>query len=91
MQSVDVIYADQSEIKIKNPKLQIVSRNNPGFLTESPQDKLLISNNEARHRNDPSINLSSNFGLTFDNEATYSRPDLNLRSPVNEIKIKKSR
>jgi len=89
LQSVDVIYADQSEIKIKNPKLQIVSRNNPGFLTESPQDKLLISNNEARHRNDPSINLSSNFGLTFDNEATYSRPDLNLRSPVNEIKIKK--
>ena len=89
LQSVDLIYADQSEIKIKNPKLQIVGRNDTSFLTESPQDKLLISNSETRHRNDPSINLSSNFGLTLDNEATYSRPDLNLRSPVNEIKIKK--
>ncbi len=89
LQSVDLIYADQSEIKIKNPKLQIVDLNDTSFLTESPQDKLLISNSETRLRNDPSINLSSNFGLTLDNEATYSRPDLNLRSPVNEIKIKK--
>ena len=88
-QSADLIYADQSEIKIKNPDLQIVGRSDTNFLKGNSQDKLFISNNEARHTNDPLINFSINSGLALDNEATYSRPDLNLRSPINEIKIKK--
>ncbi len=88
-QTVDLIYADQSEIKIENPNLQIVARNGTNFLAKSSQDKLFISNNKAGDTNEPSINFSSNFGLTLDNEANYSRPGIDLRSPVNEIKIKK--
>ena len=88
-QSEDLIYADQAELKISNPNLKIVGRTGTEFLTRSSQDKLLISNNEARYKSDPSINFSSNFGLTLDNEATYSRPNLYLKSPINEIEIKK--
>ncbi len=89
LRSVNLIYVDQSEIKIKNPKLKIVGRNGAGFLTGSLQDRLLISNNKARHTNDPSVNIPIKFGLTLDNEATFSRPNLNLSSPVNEIKFNK--
>ena len=86
-QSEDLIKADQSELKINSPNLQIVGRYDTDFFTRSSQDKLLISNYEARYTNDPSVNFSSNFSLTLDNEAAYSRPDLNLRSPLNEIDI----
>ena len=86
-QSEDLIKADQSELKINSPNLQIVGRNDTEFFTRSSQDKLLISNYEAKYANDPSVNFSSNFSLTLDNEAAYSRPDLNLRSPLNEIDI----
>jgi len=86
-QSEDLIKADQSELKINSPNLQIVGRYDTDFFTRSSQDKLLISNYEARHTNDPLVNFSSNFSLTLDNEAAYSRPDLNLRSPLNEIDI----
>jgi len=88
-QSEDLIYADQAELKISNPNLKIVGRTGTEFLTRSSQDKLLVSNNEARYKSDPSINFSSNFGLTLDNETTYSRPNLYLKSPINEIEIKK--
>ena len=87
--SEDLIYADQSELKINNPNLQNVGRANTDFLTGSSQDKLSILNNEARRTNDPSINFSSNFGQTLENEAIYSRPELNLRSHINEIEIEK--
>ena len=86
-QSEDLIKADQSELKINSPNLQIVGRSDTDFLTRSSQNKLIISNYEARYTNDPSVNFSSNFSLTLDNEAAYSRPDLNLRSPLNEIDI----
>lgn len=86
-QSEDLIKADQSELKINSPNLQIVGRYDTDFFTRSSQDKLLISNYEAKYTNDPSVNFSSNFSLTLDNEAAYSRPDLNLRSPLNEIDI----
>ena len=88
-QSADSIYADQSEIKIKNPDLQIVGRSDTNFLKGNSQEKLFISNNKARHTNDPLVNFSINSGLALNNEATYSRPNLNLRSPINEIKTKK--
>ena len=86
-QSEDLIKADQSELKINSPNLQIVGRYDTDFFTRSSQDKLLISNYEAKYTNDPSVNFSSDFSLTLDNEAAYSRPDLNLRSPLNEIDI----
>ena len=86
-QSEDLIKADQSKLKINSPNLQIVGRYDTNFFTRSSQDKLLISNYEARYTNDPLVNFSSNFSLTLDNEAAYSRPDLNLRSPLNEIDI----
>ena len=86
-QSEDLIKADQSELKINSPNLQIVGRYDTDFFTRSSQDKLLISNYGAKYTNDPSVNFSSNFSLTLDNEAAYSRPDLNLRSPLNEIDI----
>ena len=86
-QSEDLIKADQSELKINSPNLQIVGRYDTDFFTRSSQDKLLISNYEARYTNDPLVNFSSNFSLTLYNEAAYSRPDLNLRSPLNEIDI----
>ena len=88
-QSEDLIYADQSELKIKNPNLQIVGRTDTDFLKRRSPDKLLISNNEARSTNDTSVNFSSNFSLASINKGTYSRPDLNLRSPLNDIEIKK--
>ena len=74
-QSADLIYADQSEIKIKNPDLQIVGRSETNFLKGNSQDKLFISNNEGRHTNDPLVNFSINSGLALNNEATYSRPN----------------
>ena len=86
-QSEDLIKADQSELKINSPNLQIVGRYDTDFFTRSSQDKLLISNYEAKYTNDPSVNFSSNFSLTLDNEAAYSRPDLNLRSPLNKTEI----
>ena len=86
-QSEDLIRADQSELKINSPNLQIVGRSDTDFLTRSSQNKLLIPNYKAKYTNDPSVNFSSNFSLTLDNEAAYSRPDLNLRSPLNEIEI----
>ena len=89
MQSEDFIYADQSELKINNTNLKIVSHLGTEFLTKSPKGKLSISYNDAINTNDPSINFSSNFVLSSKIIASYSRPDLNLRSPVNEIKIKK--
>ena len=88
-QSADLIYADQSEIKIKNPDLQIVGLSDINFLQGNPQDKLFISNNDVRHTNDPLVNFSINSGLALNNEAIYSRPHLNRRSPINEIKTKK--
>ena len=66
MQSEDFIYADQSELKINNPNLKIVGLLDTEFLTKSPEDKLFISNNDARNTNDPSINFSSNFGLSLE-------------------------
>ena len=89
-QSEDLIYADQSKLKINSPNLQIVSLTDTDFLKINSQDKLLISNNVPRHSNDPAVNFSNNFDLTSVNEATYSRPDLNPRSTINEIQIKKS-
>ena len=86
-QAEDLIKADQSELKINSPNLQIVGRYDTDFFIRSSQDKLLISNYEAKYTNDPSVNFSSDFSLTLDNEAAYSRPDLNLRSPLNEIDI----
>ena len=86
-QSEDLIKADQSELKINSPNLQIVGRYDTDFFTRSSQDKLLISNYEARYTNDPLVNFSSNFSLTLDNEAAYSRPDLNLRSLLNKTEI----
>ena len=88
-QSEDLIKADQSELKINSPNLQIIGRSNKGFLTRSSQNKLLLSKYEAKYTNDPSINFSSNSNLTLENEIAYSTPDLNLRSPLNEIEIKK--
>ena len=91
-QSEDLIKADQSELKINSPNLKIVDRYDTDFFTKSSQDKLLISNYEARYTNDPAVNFSSNFSLTLDNEAAYSRPGLNLRSPLHEremIKLSK--
>ena len=86
-QSEDFIKADQSELKINSPNLKIVGRYDTDFFTRSSQDKLLISNYEAKYTNDPSVNFSSDFSLTLDNEAAYSRPDLNLRSPLNKTEI----
>jgi len=86
-QSEDLIKADQSELKINSPNLQIVGRYDTDFFTRSSQDKLLISNYEAKYTNDPSVNFSSDFSLTLDNEAAYSRPDLNLRSLLNKTEI----
>ena len=86
-QSEDLIKADQSELKINSPNLQIVGRYDTDFFTRSSQDKLLISNYEAKYTNDPSVNFSSDFSLTLDNEAAYSRPDLNLRSLLNKSEI----
>ena len=89
MQSEDFIYADQSELKINNTNLKIVSHLGTEFLTKSPKGKLSISYNDAINTNDPSINFSSNFVLSSEINAAYSRPDLNLSSPLNEIEIKK--
>lgn len=89
-QSEDLIYADQSELKISNPTVNIIGRSDIEFLTRSSQNKLVVSNNNARQTNDPLINFSRNFGLTSANEETYSRPNLYLSWPTNEIKIKKS-
>ena len=86
-QSEDLIKADQSELKISSANLQIVDRYDTDFFTRSSQDKLLISNYEARYTNDPSVNFLSNSSLILDIEASYSRPDLNLRPPLNEIEI----
>ena len=89
MKSEDFFYADQSELKINNSSLKIVGLLNTEFLTKSPEVKLSISYNDAINTYDPSINFSSNSGLSSETDATYSRPDLNLRSPLNEIEIKK--
>ena len=90
LQSEDLIYADQSELKISDPTLNIIGRSDIEFLTRSSQNKLVVSNNNAQNTNDPLINFSRNFGLTSANEDTYSRPDLYLSWPINEIEIKKS-
>ena len=87
--SLDLVYADQSEIKIKNPNLQIAVRDDESFLTKISKDKLLTSISGLRGLNDPSINFSNNITLPADTEVTYSRPDLNLKLPVNEMEIKK--
>lgn len=87
--SLDLVYADQSEIKIKNPNLQIAVRDDESFLTEISKDRLLTSISGSRGLNDPSINFSNNITLPADTEVTYSRPDLNLKLPVNEMEIKK--
>ena len=87
--SLDLVYADQSEIKIKNPNLQIAVRDDESFLTEISKDRLLTSISGSRGLNDPSINFSNNTTLPADTEVTYSRPDLNLKLPVNEMEIKK--
>ena len=89
MQSEDFIYADQSELKINNTNLKIVSHLGTDFLIKSPKVKLSISYNDVRHTNDPLVNFSINSGLALNNEAIYSRPHLNRRSPINEIKTKK--
>jgi len=86
--SLDLVYADQSEIKIKNPNLQIAVRDDESFLTEISKDRLLTSISGSRGLNDPSINFSNNITLPADTEVTYSRPDLNLKLPVNEMEIK---
>ena len=87
--SLDLVYADQSEIKIKNPNLQIAVRDDESFLTKISKDRLLTSISGSRGLNDPSINFSNNITLPADTEVTYSRPDLNLKLPVNEMEIKK--
>ncbi|NDA30057.1 MAG: hypothetical protein EBZ12_06365, partial [Alphaproteobacteria bacterium] len=87
--SLDLVYADQSEIKIKNPNLQIAVRDDESFLTEISKDRLLTSISGSRGLNDPSINFSNNITLPADTEVTYSRPDLNLKLSVNEMEIKK--
>ena len=87
--SLDLVYADQSEIKIKNPNLQIAVRDDESFLTKISKDRLLTSISGSRGLNDPSINFSNNTTLPADTEVTYSRPDLNLKLPVNEMEIKK--
>lgn len=87
--SLDLVYADQSEIKIKNPSLQIAVRDDESFLTKISKDRLLTSISGSRGLNDPSINFSNNITLPADTEVTYSRPDLNLKLPVNEMEIKK--
>jgi len=87
--SLDLVYADQSEIKIKNPNLQIAVRDDESFLTKISKDRLLTSISRSRGLNDPSINFSNNITLPADTEVTYSRPDLNLKLPVNEMEIKK--
>ena len=87
--SLDLVYADQSEIKIKNPNLRIAVRDDESFLTEISKDRLLTSISGSRGLNDPSINFSNNITLPADTEVTYSRPDLNLKLPVNEMEIKK--
>ena len=87
--SLDLVYADQSEIKIKNPNLQIAVRDDESFLTEISKDRLLTSISGSRGLNDPSINFSNNITLPADTEVTYSRPDLNLKLPVDEMEIKK--
>ena len=87
--SLDLVYADQSEIKIKNPNLQIAVRDDESFLTKISKDRLLTSISGSRGLNDPSINFSNNITLSADTEVTYSRPDLNLKLPVNEMEIKK--
>ena len=87
--SLDLVYADQSEIKIKNPNLQIAVRDDESFLTKISKDRLLISISGSRGLNDPSINFSNKITLPADTEVTYSRPDLNLKLPVNEMDIKK--
>jgi len=87
--SLDLVYADQSEIKIKNPNLQIAVRDDESFLTKISKDRLLTSISASRWLNDPSINFSNNISLPADTEVTYSRPDLNLKLPVNEMEIKK--
>ena len=87
MQSEDLINADQSELKINNTNLNISGLFNTEFLTKSPEFKLLISYDDAINTNDPSINFSSNFVVSPETDAAYSRPGLNLRSPVNEIEI----
>ena len=87
--SLDLVYADQSEIKIKNPNLQIAVRDDESFLTEISKDRLLTSISGSRGLNDPSINFSNKITLPADTEVTYSRPDLNLKLPVNEMEIKK--
>ena len=86
--SLDLVYADQSEIKIKNPNLQIAVRDDESFLTKISKDRLLTSISGSRGLNDPSINFSNNITLPADTEVTYSRPDLNLKLPVNEMEIK---
>ena len=45
-QSEDLIKADQSELKINSPNLQIIGRYDTDFFTRSSQDKLLISDND---------------------------------------------
>lgn len=87
--SLDLVYADQSEIKIKNPNLQIAVRDDESFLTKISKDRLLTSISGSRGLNDPSINFSNKITLPADTEVTYSRPDLNLKLPVNEMEIKK--
>jgi hypothetical protein len=87
--SLDLVYADQSEIKIKNPSLQIAVRDDESFLTKISKDRLFTSISGSRWLNDPSINFSNNITLPADTEVTYSRPDLNLKLPVNEMEIKK--
>ena len=87
--SLDLVYADQSEIKIKNPNLQIAVRDDESFLTKISKDRLLTSISGSRGLNDPSINFSNNITLPADTEVSYSRPDLNLKLPVNEMEIKK--
>ena len=89
MQSENFIYADQSELKIDNPDLKIDDLSNTEFLTKSREVKLSITYNNEINTNDPSINFSSNFVLSSEKDAAYSRPNLNLRSPLNEIVIKK--
>ena len=89
MKSEDFFYADQSELKINNSNLKIVGLLNTEFLTKSREVKLSITYNNEINTNDPLINFSSNFVLSSEKDAAYSRPNLNLRSPLNEIAIKK--
>ena len=64
-------------------------RDDESFLTKISKDRLLTSITGSRGLNDPSINFSNNITLPADTEVTYSRPDLNLKLPVNEMEIKK--